>query len=138
MTNPIPRELMEMEFDEGRAIDAAGKAVAEMRDINGEAFDAFRRGARWQFDQNKAQLAAMRAEIERLRKFHTSHGPRDVDAIEGDLRGLRCNVTRLEAENANLRDALAYAKKLLLAPGEVIYSSRDVAAEIEKLERGGV
>lgn len=122
------------EFDEDRAIDNSPPCPAN---YDSPWSKEFVDGARWQFDQNKAQLAAMRAEIERLRKFHTSHGPRDVDAIEGDLRGLRCNVTRLEAENANLRDALAYAKKLLLAPGEVIYSSRDVAAEIEKLERGG-
>ena len=47
-------------------------------------------------------------------------------------------IVVLDIQNANLRDALAYAKKLLLAPDEVIYSSRDVAAEIEKLERGGV
>lgn len=59
-------------------------------------------------------------------------------SAEKDLTLLLEIVRAQDVENANLRAALAYAKKLLLAPGEVIYSSRDVAAEIEKLERGGV
>lgn len=110
------------EFDEDRAIDNSPPCPAN---YDSPWSKEFVDGARWQFDQNKAQLEAMRAERTMWKEKYI----RDPDKGEEQF---------LKEENANLRAALAYAKKLLLAPGEVIYSSRDVAAEIEKLERGGV
>lgn len=44
---------------------------------------------RWRDNQREV-------EIERLKTFHTAQGPRDIDAIEGDLNGYRATIKRLE------------------------------------------
>lgn len=42
---------------------------------------------------------ALKLENERLKKFHTSQGARDVDAIEADISGYKATIEKLQAEN---------------------------------------
>jgi hypothetical protein len=132
MGRPMNKRLDEIaEFDEDRARDAAGKDVAEMRDINGEAFDAFRRGARWQFDQNKAALEAMRASLNGWGK-----DAQDTRLVLASHEG---TIANLKSENANLRAALERAKEAFINSFRGSTTDvEDLIAEIEKLERGGV
>lgn len=75
------------------------------------------KGARWQFDQNKAQLEAMRAECTMWKEKYI----RDPDKGEEQF---------LKEENANLKAALEYAKTRMRDHG----MPNAMIAEISKLE----
>lgn len=119
------------EFDEDRAIDNSPPCPAN---YDSPWSKEFVDGARWQFDQNKAQLEAMRAERTMWKEKYI----RDPDKGEEQF---------LKEENANLRAALVHAqcaiKDLGASVNEMYPSDLDgwadvLLAEIEKLERGGV
>ena len=122
MTNPIPRELMEMEFDEDRAIDNSPPCPAN---YDSPWSKEFVDGARWQFDQNKAQLEAMRARIDEVATMTLTHATRANDNLR---------------EANDLRAALKLAKEYISSqsvPANKMCLATKTLAEIEKLERGG-
>lgn len=109
----------DVEFDYIGAVNASALWDAERRG----GYELFKDGARWQFDQNKAQLTAMRAERDRLRE--------ELSTIReaGNIY-----IEELRADRANLRAALELAKNILNG----VESPNNWLDEIEKLERGGV
>lgn len=56
------------------------------------------------FSSERDQL---KAEVTRLRRFHTSQGPRDVDAIEGDINGYIAVIKKIEKERDVLKAEVA-------------------------------
>jgi len=116
------------EFDE----HAAEQALSVEGDYICDEAIARVTGARWQFDQNKAQLEAMRAEREGDHKALSEALWRE--------RNLRAALERAKRSGTNLRHIAMCSAIMEPERSPVKIAAREwdqMLAEIEKLERGG-